>query len=219
MFDRAIIETDNFLDLPTSCKALYFLLGMEADDEGFVSPKRVTRLYGGSDDDIKILSAKNFVIPFESGVVVITDWNENNYLDSNRIKPTRYKEEKNKILTQGKRYVLNNSLTGVKPEERSIEENRTEKECVSSKKNRYSEFKNVFLTVEERKKVALRFGEKNTLNLIDQLGGYIEQSGKKYKSHYAVLLGWGKKKEMVAPKNHREVELVEVDGKMIAREK
>lgn len=127
MFDKAIIDTDNFMDLSMSSKALYFLLGMEADDEGFVSPKKVLRVYGGNDDDIKVLSAKGFVIPFKSGVVVITNWNENNYLDKNRIKPTKYQKEKQMlILTDNRDYVLNKRLADVKPGEDSIGEDRTE---------------------------------------------------------------------------------------------
>lgn len=78
MFDRAIIDTDRFMDLSMSSKALYFLLGMEADDEGFVSYKKVMRAHGGNEDDIKVLTAKGFLIQFESGVVVITDWHKNN---------------------------------------------------------------------------------------------------------------------------------------------
>lgn len=120
MFDRAIIDTDKFMDLPLSCKALYFLLGMDADDEGFVSAKKILRVHGGSDDDIKLLLAKNFLIAFESGVIVITDWNSNNYLNTNRIKPTEYqKEKKQLILTRCGKYVFNNGST-------SIEEYRRE---------------------------------------------------------------------------------------------
>lgn len=125
MFDKSIIETDDFLDMGMPTKALYFLLGMEADDEGFVSPKRVMRLYGGNDDDLRILIAKGFVILFKSGVVVITDWKENNYLDKNRIKETRYKTEKRLLSMEGNKYrMLNECLTSI--EEKSIEENRRE---------------------------------------------------------------------------------------------
>lgn len=121
-------------------KALYFLLGMEADDEGFVSPKRVLRIYGGNDDDLKILIAKQFVIPFKSGVVVITGWHDNNYLDKNRRKPTKYQEERKLLtLTEDRQYVFNNGLTDAKQPfnqrsrvERSGEENRRE-ETLSSK--------------------------------------------------------------------------------------
>lgn len=128
MFDKAIIDTDKFMDLSMSSKALYFLLGMEADDEGFVSYKKVMRIHGGNDDDIKILLAKNFLIGFNSGVVVITDWNKNNWLDSRRIKPTEYQKEKKLLEITNDRYVLSKCLTSI--EESSIEENRIEQSRV-----------------------------------------------------------------------------------------
>lgn len=121
MFDRAIIDTDRFMDLSMSAKALYFLLGMEADDEGFVSYKKVMRIHGGNEDDVKILVVKNFLIAFESGVVVITDWNKNNWLDDRRTKPTEYKKERDLlVLTEEKEYVLSTCL--VRGEERRVEE-------------------------------------------------------------------------------------------------
>lgn len=122
MFDRAIIDTDKFMDMPLSAKAIYFLLGMEADDEGFVSYKKVMRVHGGNDDDVKILVAKGMIIMFESGVVVVTDWNKNNWLDTRRIKPTEYQKEK-KLLgkSKGEYFLLSNRLASI--EESSIEEN------------------------------------------------------------------------------------------------
>ena len=131
MFDKSIIETDVFMDMSMPTKALYFLLGMEADDEGFVSPKRVMRIYGGNDDDLKVLIVKGFVIQFDSGVVVITDWKENNYLDKNRIKPTQYQNEKKTLELNKNKYMLNRCLTDVQPVEKSIEE----KSIVEKKKS------------------------------------------------------------------------------------
>jgi hypothetical protein len=123
MFDRAIIDTDKFMDLSMSSKALYFLLGMEADDEGFVSYKKVMRIHGGNDDDIKVLLAKNFIIGFPSGVVVITDWNKNNWLDHRRIKPTEYQKEKSLLMVdEQKQYSLSDGLARV--EESRVEEYR-----------------------------------------------------------------------------------------------
>lgn len=120
MFDRAIIDTDRFMDLGMSSKAMYFLLGMEADDEGFVSYKKVLRIHGGNEDDVKLLIAKKFLLHFPSGVVVVTDWNVNNYLDKNRIRPTEYQTEKSQLgLTEDKKYVFNECST-------SIEEYRRE---------------------------------------------------------------------------------------------
>lgn len=149
MFDKAIIDTDNFMDLTMSSKAIYFLLGMEADDEGFVSPKKIMRVYGGNDDDIKILIAKGFLIPFNSGVVVITNWNENNYLDKNRIRPTKYKNEKQMLLlTDDGRYELNTCLA-------SIEESRVEERSIEESKGRklsFSLFKEIYPRKENMKK-------------------------------------------------------------------
>ena len=136
MFDKAIIDTDKFMDLPMSAKALYFLMGMEADDEGFVSPRKVQRVYGGTDDDVKILVSKGFIIPFESGVVVITDWNNNNWLDARRIKPTKYQEEKRLLaINKDKMYVLSECLALAKPEESSIEESSIEERSSTAIKN------------------------------------------------------------------------------------
>lgn len=131
MFDLELINTEKFLDLPISAKALYFLLGMEADDEGFITPKKVLRLYGASEDDLKILIMKKFVIPFASGVVVITDWKRNNYLDKNRIKETIYVKEKSQIIFDEitEKYAYKKlCLTNVKQmlNQYSIEENRIE---------------------------------------------------------------------------------------------
>lgn len=97
MFSSDIVHQDTFLDMPTDSQLLYFHLGMHADDEGFVSPKRVMRMVGASDDSIKILVAKGFVIPFESGVVVITHWKQNNYLQKDRFTASIYDKERGQL--------------------------------------------------------------------------------------------------------------------------
>lgn len=135
MFDRAIIDTENFMDLPTSSKALYFLLGMEADDEGFVSSRKVMKIHNFSEDDLKILIAKGYAIKFRTGVIVMTHWHQNNYLDKSRIKRTQYEDERGQLqLTRHGKYVLNNGLTDVKREESSREENRREEKAFSKEK-------------------------------------------------------------------------------------
>lgn len=146
MFDNEIISQDTFIDLPMEAKALYFLLGMEADDEGFVNYKKVLRLYGGTEDSIKILAMKQFIIPFHSGVIVITDWRRNNYLSKNRIKETIYQNEKNQLFFDERtekyeliqnpcntsvKQMLNKCLTSIdenRVEENSIEENSVDDE-------------------------------------------------------------------------------------------
>lgn len=95
MFSLQIVDTDKFLEMPTSTQALYFHLGMRADDDGFVaSPKRITSLCSCSADDLNLLAAKGFIYPFQSGVCVIVDWKENNYIPKDRYSPTRYLDEK-----------------------------------------------------------------------------------------------------------------------------
>lgn len=86
MFSLDIVDTDIFLDMPPTTQNLYFHLGMRADDDGFVAaPKKIMRACGGTPDDMKILSAKNYIIPFDDGVIVIRDW-----LKQNKIQPSRY---------------------------------------------------------------------------------------------------------------------------------
>lgn len=99
MFAKTIIDSDAFLDMPISARLLYYDLGMRADDDGFINnPKKIQRIIGASDDDLKLLIAKKFIIPFESGVVVIKHWRLHNYIQADRYKPTVYTAEK-KLLT------------------------------------------------------------------------------------------------------------------------
>lgn len=99
MFSKSIIDSDLFLDMPQSAQCLYFHLGMRADDDGFVnSPKKIQRIIGASNDDFKLLIAKQFVIPFESGIVVIKHWRIHNYIQKDRYKPTIHQNEKNTLL-------------------------------------------------------------------------------------------------------------------------
>lgn len=94
MFCLDVVDTDNFLDMPSSAQALYFHLGMRADDNGFVSsPKRITSMVNCGNDDFKLLIAKGYLIPFESGVVVIRHWKQNNYIRSDRYNETKMKNE------------------------------------------------------------------------------------------------------------------------------
>ena len=101
MFAKTIIDSDAFLDMPLSAQSLYFHLSMRADDDGFLNnAKKIQRMIGSADDDLKLLLAKNFIIPFESGVVVIKHWKIHNYIRNDRYKPTVYSEEKAQLSCQ-----------------------------------------------------------------------------------------------------------------------
>lgn len=106
MFSRDVVMTDDFLDLPPTTKALYFFLNLEADDDGFVgNPKTIMRLVGATKEDMKLLIEGNYVLLFNSGVVVITDWTEHNSIRKDRKKPTRFTEEMQQIaLVEGNKY-------------------------------------------------------------------------------------------------------------------
>lgn len=94
MFAKSIVLSDAFLDMPMSARCLYFTLGMLADDDGFVgSPKAIMRQCGASEDDMRILVSKKYVLGFDSGVLVIKHWRLNNYLRNDRHVQTTYTEE------------------------------------------------------------------------------------------------------------------------------
>lgn len=98
MFSLAVVDSDIYLEMPGSAQNLYFHLGMRADDDGFVdNPKKIMRMVRNTEDDMKILLTKRFLIAFESGVVLIRHWRINNYLRTDRYKETRYLKEKNRL--------------------------------------------------------------------------------------------------------------------------
>lgn len=136
MFSKQIVESDAFLDMPLSTQALYFHLGMAADDDGFINaPKRIQRGIGSSDDDLKLLITKNFVIPFETGVVVIKHWLINNYIRKDRKRDTAYPEEMSKLAIKDNgayRLATDRQLTGNCPESGSIDKNSIDKYKLSS---------------------------------------------------------------------------------------
>lgn len=94
MFSPEIVESEDFLSLPISSQALYFHLAMNADDDGFIQPKKVMRMVGSSEDDLKVLLAKRFLLAFDGGVVVIKHWLIHNLIRGDRYKETRFIEEK-----------------------------------------------------------------------------------------------------------------------------
>ena len=98
MFAKTIIDSDAFLDMSLSTQSLYFHLSMRADDDGFVNnPKKIQRMIGCGDDELKMLVTKKFIIPFESGICVIKHWKIHNYIQTDRYKETVYKEEKARL--------------------------------------------------------------------------------------------------------------------------
>ncbi len=101
MFSKKIVETDFFMEMSPTAKLLYFYLNMSADDDGFVgNPKTIKLISGATDDDLKILIAKQFIIPFDSGVIVIKDWKIHNYIQKDRYNQTQYLDEKKQLIVE-----------------------------------------------------------------------------------------------------------------------
>lgn len=109
-FSPEIVNSDAFLEMAPSTQALYFQLGMRADDDGFVNPRGVMKMVGSSEDELKVLVAKRFVLPFESGVIVIKHWRINNRIRPDWHKPTLYTQERNTLyIKENKAYTLDSS--------------------------------------------------------------------------------------------------------------
>lgn len=98
MFSLDIIDTDLFMEMPQSSRLLYYELCMRADDDGFVSsPKKIMKMVGCNEDDFRVLTTKQFIIPFDTGIVVIKHWKIHNYIQKDRYKETIYLDEKSKL--------------------------------------------------------------------------------------------------------------------------
>lgn len=181
MFNKVITNDDNFLEMPCSSQVLYFHLSMNADDDGFVNNwKSIMRITGTKEDDLKVLIAKQYIIPFDSGVIVIRHWRLNNYLQKDRIIPTQYQEEL-KQLQLNNNNVYNMYTKCI----HSIDKNSIDKNSIDI----YGEFQNVKLTKDEYHKLE----QANLLPYIEKLSSYMASKNKKYKSHYATILNWSRK--------------------------
>ena len=196
MFAKTIIDSDAFLEMPATTQMLYFHLSMRADDDGFINnPKRIIRMTGASEDDMKILLSKSFVIAFETGVVVIKHWRINNYLRNDRYKPTVYEDEmsqlnvkENGAYTLGipngyqmeTQYSIGNDSIG----KNSIEERET--------RRKYGLYKNVLLSDSDYAKLVEEF-PLDYDDRIARLSEYIASTGKRYKNHLATIRAWARK--------------------------
>lgn len=205
MFAKTIIDSDSFLDMPLSAQALYFHLSMRADDDGFINnPKKIQRTIGCADDDMRLLVAKSFIIPFESGVVVIKHWRINNYIQKDRYKPTTYTDERAQLqLKENGSYteciqngynldtqVRLGKVRDIKEKDsltRVEKESQPDKPSSPSPKHKYGAYKNVLLTEKEYQSlIKLQDGEK----AIEFLSEYREYKGYKAKSDFLAIKKW-----------------------------
>ena len=114
MFSMDIVSSDAFIDMPSSSQLLYFHLGMRADDDGFIgNPKSVQRSVGSSDDDLKVLLTKRFILRCEDGVIVIKHWLINNTIRKDRYTPTKYLEQKSRLFLKKNKSYSDNKDSGI----------------------------------------------------------------------------------------------------------
>lgn len=210
MFAKTIIDSDAFIDMPLSTQALYFHLSMRADDDGFINnPKKIQRMVGASDDDLKLLVAKRFIIPFESGIVVIKHWKIHNFIRTDRYKETVYQEEKAMLdVKENKAYTLgipndNQMDTQYRLGKDSLGEDRLVEESIDAPsptpspkptRHKYGIYKNVLLSDEDYQKIQAEFPHDYS-ERIDRLSEYIASTGKSYKNHLATIRAWSRKEK------------------------
>lgn len=176
MMAKSVIDTDAFLDMPASTQSLYFHMLLRADDDGFIaSPKGILRIIGASDDDLKLLLAKQYLFRFESGVVVIKDWKIHNYIKSDRYKPSMHPERELLTITANKEYTLINS-DAEEVEPKCIQSGtKMEPECIQNG------------TIGKVRLGKVRLGKNNILSskhdFADEIIQYLNmRTGAKYKS-------------------------------------
>lgn len=131
MFSKQVIDSDAFSDMPLTAQALYFHLAMRADDDGFVnSPKRIQRGIGASNDDLKLLAMKGFIIPFETGIVVITHWKVHNYIRKDTYTETAYQDEKAALQLKDNKVYFLPSTDCQRAVDDSLTQNRLDKNSI-----------------------------------------------------------------------------------------
>lgn len=210
MFTKKITDDDNFTSLSASAQALYFHLNTCADDDGFNNQVSLAMFKAhASVDDLKVLLAKNYLIRFESGVIVIKHWRMHNTLRKDRYTPTAFQKELKQLgvkdngsytvgLPSGCQTVAD-GVPQIRIDQDRIEQERGEEKAGlgALKKHQYGEHKNVLLTDEEYAKLKERFPNDCTQK-IETLSEAIARKGYKYKSHYLAILDWARRDEKKA---------------------
>lgn len=202
MFAKSIVLSDAFLDMPLSARCLYFILGMLADDDGFVgSPKSIMRQCGASDDDMNILLLKRYVLGFESGVIVIKHWRMNNYLRNDRYNQTTYIEEKNTLTIDEKGAYTEKNRLGIPNGNHLVTQVSIGKDSIGKNsidintRHKYGRYKNVLLSDEELEKLKEEYSN-DYLERIERVSEYCASTGKTYKNYLATIRNWARKENV-----------------------
>ena len=214
MFTKKITDSDPFIEMSSAAQALYFHLNQGADDDGFNNQISMAMLKAhASTDDLKVLLLKNFIIRFESGVIVIKHWRMHNTLRKDRYTPTNYQEELKQLgikdngsytlgcqmvaerLPDGCHSIVENSVDKYSVVESSIGEDKPP----HATRHKYGQYNNVLLSDEDYTKLQEEFPNDYEVR-IERLSEYIASTGKSYKSHLATIRAWARKDKEKASK-------------------
>ena len=195
MFSQKIVGSDAFLEMSTSTRELYFQLGMYADDDGFISPRKIMRMIGASDDDLKMLVAKKFVLPFDNGVLVIKHWKMNNEIKSDRYKSTEYYEQKQMLFLKENNAYTFDSTQGISLIKTKCIQNVSKTDTqVRLGKDRLGKDREILNPPSEEliAEMTLKYECTPTQvkNKCDAIINYCDSKTKTYKDYKAVLRTW-----------------------------
>ena len=207
MFSRIVAGSDAFRTMSAEAQALYFQLGLEADDDGVVgSPLGVLRACGFERSALDELTDRGFVLLID-GVAAITHWRLQNSIREDRKAPSIYSGVLAQIgvCTNGT-YVRRlsggedggeNFADSCPPHACGVHdgvgESSVEEDSIILSLERAGargDYGNVILTDAELERLTALMGEEERDRYIAHLDEYIAQSGKRYASHYAVIAKW-----------------------------
>lgn len=200
MFAKTIIDSDAFLDMSVTARLLYYDLSMRADDDGFVnSPKKIMRMIGASEDDLRMLAARKFIIPFENGVVVIKHWRIHNYIRKDRYNETTYSEQKEllELDENGSYRLIDNqrSTDGLPPVDQRLTQVRLGKDRVGKDSKIYSsvpELNDAILSfIDFRRKMRKPMTDRAINLLISKLNSITSDTNEQIEViNQSILNGW-----------------------------
>ena len=220
MFTQRVTESDAFTSLPFAAQALYFHLGMLADDDGFINnAKRISAMLDMPDGTLDLLIEKRFLLSFDGGVICIKHWKMHNSIKKDRYKPTHYQDELNSLIVKPngaytengdilETFVLHNgdiAETNVlrSIDKNSIEEYREEKDSTNDTgancgkpcgkvgdNSNLGKYGNVILSARELALLKVKFPDWQ--EKVEYLSAYLKQTGKEYSNHYDIITEWAK---------------------------
>jgi len=201
LFSLDVVDTDKFINIPLKARYLYYELSIRADDDGFVgAPLKIARMVQCEENNLNDLIESGFLIPFDSGVIVITHWNINNTIRKDRYSQTLYQKEFHSLLLENGTYLLSvipsvipMVIPSVIPTVTTSKDKLSKGKISKDKKDikhKFGEFDHVLLTELESSKLIGELGQAKYELVIKKLDEYIEQSGKKYQNHNLTIRKW-----------------------------